>query len=562
MFGNFRAPANFYKLLYMNRPIFRVCLSLGFVVLYQSAFAQNGLFNTDNVWSVAGIGVVMLLVLGVILQVADNLLVIEGKQTGADRSGANFSIFPSWSEITRSKLPSYVPRERTKVLDAGYDIPLKGRPTDVVSNSPSVNTYSISPKDFTPMSPIPKVLVEVGDSVKAGQPVFFDKKRPDVQYVAPVSGEVIEIERGEKRSIANIKILADKTQVFEQLELPDLNNRRALVDFMIGNGVWPLFRQRPFNVVPDVDDLPRDIFVTTFDTAPQSPNLNLAVQGEEAHFQKGLDVLNALTPGKVYLGLSANKDHTPADVYQNARNVEQRYFKGAHPAGNVGVHIHHTAPIGSGNDKVWTISVHDVLLLGRLFTTGQYDTSRVISLSGHLFAEPRHIKTRRGANVGELVKGQLVGEGGIRLVTGDLLSGHQVAPEDFLSFYDDQLTCLAEGNYYEMFGWLLPTGVKPSYSPTLPVNLFPGVEFEPDTNTHGERRAFVYTGEYERVLPMDVLVQQLMKAIMINDFENMEGLGIYEVVEEDVALCEFVCTSKQPLQTILRRGMDLVRSQG
>ena len=546
----------------MNRPIFRVCLSLGFIALCQVAHAQSGLFDTNNVWSIAGIGIVMLLVLGVILQVADNLLVIEGKQTGADRSGANFSIFPSWNEIVRKKLPSYAPRERTKVFSDGFDIPLKGKPANVVDDSLTVSTYSISPKSFVPMSPIPKVLVEEGDSVKAGQPLFFDKKAPEIQYVAPVSGEIIEIQRGEKRSIANIKILADKEQVYQEMELPNLGDRRALVDFMLANGLWSIFRQRPFNVVPAATDRPRDIFVTTFDTAPLAPNLNLAVKGEEAHFQKGLDVLNALTTGTVHLGLGARGDEAPAPAYQNARNADVRYYSGAHPAGNVGVHIHHTAPIGSGNDKVWTLSVHDVLLLGRLFNTGKYDTTRVVALSGHLFDQPRHVKTMRGANIGDLVKRQLVGEGGIRLISGDVLSGHQVAEADFLGYYDDQVTAIAEGDYFEAFGWLLPTGVKPSTSPTLPINLFPGVEFEADTNTHGERRAFVYTGEYERVLPMDVLVQQLMKAIMINDFENMEGLGIYEVVEEDVALCEFVCVSKQPLQTILRRGMDLVRSQG
>ena len=549
----------------MNRPISRVCLSLGFLALCQLAHAQNGLFSSTNIWSTVGIGIVMLLVLGVILQVADNLLVIEGKQSGADRSGANFSIFPSFNEITRNKLPEYAPRERTKVLEGGLDIPLKGRPADAVSNSPTVNTFSISPKDFTPMSPIPKVLVEEGDSVKAGQPLFFDKKRPEIQYVAPVSGEIIAIERGEKRSIANIKILADKEQVYQEMDLPDLGNRNDLRQFLIANGLWSIFRQRPFNVVPAADDVPRDIFVSTFDTAPQAPNLNLAVKGEAAHFQKGLDVLRALTPGTVYLGLSANADHVPDDAYVNARGVEQRYFKGTHPAGNVGVQIHHIAPIGSGNDKVWTLTVHDVLLLGRLFTTGRYDTTRVVALSGHRFAEPRHIKTQRGANINDLTKGQLdfaESEKEIRLVSGDVLSGHQVDQDNFLRYFDDQVTAIDEGDYFELFGWLLPTGVKPSMSPTLPINLFPGVEFEADTNTHGERRAFVYTGEYERVLPMDVLVQQLMKAIMINDFENMEGLGIYELVEEDVAPCEYVCVSKQPLQTILRRGMDLVRSQG
>jgi Na+-transporting NADH:ubiquinone oxidoreductase subunit A len=247
-------------------------------------------------------------------------------------------------------------------------------------------------------------------------------------------------------------------------------------------------------------------------------------------------------------------------VFTEAKGVEHRWFSGKHPAGNVGVHIHHTEPILRG-DKVWTLGVQDVITLGRLFTEKRFNTERVVAVAGAELKAPKYVKTYLGAKVGDLVKDNLANDH-VRYISGDVLSGEKKNEEQFLNVYDDQLTVVEEGDYFEMFGWLLPIKARPSVSRTFPNFLFPNLTFKADTNTHGEKRAFVVTGQYEAYLPMDIYLQHLMKNIIINDLERIEGLGIYELVEEDVALCEFTCTSKQPLQQILREGLDMMREQG
>jgi len=274
-----------------------------------------------------------------------------------------------------------------------------------------------------------------------------------------------------------------------------------------------------------------------------------------------LDVLAKLTDGQVYLGMNASEEEAPSEVFTNATGVVRHWFMGKHPAGNVGVQIHHINPIVSG-DTVWTLGVQEVLTLGALFNEQKYRAKRVIAVAGAELKEPAYVKTYQGAKIADLVKGNLNRElEKVRLISGDVLSGEKKSDEQFLNFYDSKITAIEEGDYFEMFGWLIPIKARPSISRTFPNFLFPDLTFKGDTNTHGEERAFVVTGEYEKVLPMDVYVMQLMKSIMINDFEKMEGLGIYELVEEDVALCEFVCTSKQPLQALLRQGLDVMREQ-
>ncbi|MBK6903207.1 MAG: Na(+)-translocating NADH-quinone reductase subunit A [Saprospirales bacterium] len=444
-------------------------------------------------------------------------------------------------------------------LRKGYNILLDGEAAPKVEATKEVKTYALQPPNFPGMSPIPKLLVEEGQIVKAGDPLFFEKLHPDVQYVAPVSGEVIATRRGPKRAITEIVILADKQIQYRELEAFDYNNRSRedLVRFLLANGGWPHIRQRPFNVLASTDEVPANIFISTFDTAPLAPDLNHAVNGREKAFQTGLDVLGKLTSGKVYLGLNAAG--APAKAFTEAKNVELRWFKGKHPAGNVGVQIHHVEPI-SPQRRVWTLGVQDVITLGGMFSERRYNAERVVALTGSELTDPKYVRTYLGANLSELLGGNTKGEN-LRVISGDVLSGEKKDPAQFLNFYDDQITVAQEGNYYEMFGWLLPLKLRPSVSRTFPNFLLPGFRFRADTNTHGEKRAFVMTGQYEEVLPMDIFPQYLFKAILASDFEKMEGLGIYELVEEDVALCEFVCTSKQPLQEILRQGLDMMQEQ-
>ena len=548
----------------MKNGISKLAFLIFFLSFAFSLTAQtSGGGQSSNYFIISLIAVAVLILIAVILMVSDNLMRIEAKQLGIDGSGANYSLFPKISEIFRPKLPKYVNGNSIYFLKRGHNILLEGEADNKKDDSIEVSTFAVQPPNFIGMSPIPKVIVEVGDEVKAGDVLFFDKKRPDVKYASPVSGEVIAVNRGAKRSIAEVVILKDKEMKYRSVDSFDLenSNREALVEYLLENGVWPMIRQRPYDIVAEPDVVPNNIFISTFDTAPLAPDNNIVVEGKGEAFQKGLDVLNKLTEGKVYLGLNANGENGPSDVFAKAEGVEKNWFHGPHPSGNVGVQIHHTNPIGAG-DKVWTLGVQEVITLGALFTEGRFNASRVVAVVGQELDAPKYVNTFQGANVGDLVKGNGEFEN-TRFISGDVLSGHTKKTEGFLNFYDDQLTVVKEGDYYEMFGWLLPIKSRPSISRTFPTNfLFPSKTFTADTNTHGEKRAFVVTGQYESVLPMDIYPQHLMKSIIVNDFERMEGLGIYELTEEDVALCEFVCTSKQPLQKILREGLDIMREQG
>lgn len=545
----------------MKNGISRFSFLFLFTISTYPAFAQTS-GDGSSYLQMGMIAVVAILILGAVLQIADSLLRVEAKNLGLDRDNTNFSLFPSFSEIFKPKKPDFIEEtQRVVNLQKGFDINLAG---EAKKEMRLVNptTFAVSPADFIGMSPIPKVLVEVGHEVKAGDILFFDKKRPDVKYVAPVSGEIIAVNRGEKRAIAEVVILADKEQMsYRAYNVPDLNTttREDLVAFLLESGVWPMIRQRPYEVVADPLDIPKNIFVSTFDSAPLAPDLNYVVMGKEIAFQKGLDVLGKLTSGKVHLGLDA-RGTQPSVAFTQATGVEKTYYHGPHPSGNVGIQIHHTSPI-SASERVWVLGVQEVVTIGKLFAEGRFDAERVVAVTGAELKNPTYVNTFIGANIDTLVKDNMVNDH-VRIVSGDVLSGKEIDKTGHLGFYDDQITVLEEGDEYEMFGWLLPLAPRPTISNTYPNALFPSYKFTANTNTHGEKRAFVVTGQYEKVLPMDIYAQQLMKAILVNDYERMEGLGIYELSEEDVALCEFVCTSKQPVQQILRRGLDMMREQG
>jgi len=527
--------------------------------------AQSSGSESTNWFVYILLAVAVLLFFVIVIQVSDNMLAIEAKRSGATDDGSSMSIFPSTKELIPRQKPDYALDESVVRSSRGHDILLEGEAKKTVTAGEQVKTFGILPPNFIGISPIPKVVVEAGQNVKAGDTLFFDKKRPEIKYAAPVSGEVIEVNRGAKRSIAEVVILADKEQKYRDLPTIDLEkaSREELVEFLLESGVWPMLRQRPYNIVPDPSVAPRDIFISTFDSAPLAPDLGLIVEGRGEAFQKGLDVLNKLTDGKVYLGLDArDKENAPSDIFLNAEGVKKRFFSGKHPIGNVGVQIHNTRPLTDG-DVLWTPDIQAVISLGALFSEQRFNAERVIAIVGAEIKEPHYVRTYQGARLKELLDGQLEKkEEELRFISGDVLSGTKVSLDSFMNYYDDQLTVVEEGNYHELFGWLLPIAPRPSISGTFPNFLFPGLHFKADTNTHGERRAFVKTGDYERVLPMDIYPQQLMKSILVSDIERMEGLGLKELVEEDIALCEFVCVSKQPLQQILREGLDVIREEG
>lgn len=485
---------------------------------------------------------------------------IEAKNLGADTSENDYSLFPSFSSLFKPSAGDHVDPKRLVSLNQGHDIKLVGGADVEHTIANTAKHYAIKPTNFRGMAPIPKISAAAGDHVKAGDALMFDKSNPEVIYAAPVSGEVIEIKRGAKRAITEVIIKADSEVTFKENTVPNLESapREDLVKFLLETGGWAHLNQRPFDVVPSHEVTPKNIFVSTFATGPNAPDLNSIVKGSEAAFQKGLDALGKLTDGQVYLGLDGRKGHTSHPAFTGAKGVVANYFAGKHPAGNVGIQIHHTSPINTG-DVVWTLRVEDVIILGRLFMTGAYDTRTRIALTG---AEVNngYVDTFLGASVKELIGPNLKNDH-VRVISGDVLSGNPLSADGYLNQKTNQITVLAEGDKHELFGWLLPLKPRPSVSPTFPTYLMSNHKFEVDTNTHGEKRAFVVTGAYEKVLPMDIYPQHLMKAILANDFENMEGLGILELSEEDLALCEFICASKAPLQSILRDGLDTMRDQ-
>ncbi len=501
----------------------------------------------------------VVLILSSVLSVSDNLIQIEAKKQGIDTRKNNLSIFPNFSDIFGKPAPKFADKSKFHNLKAGHDIKLAGAASGPIVAG-TASRYAIKPTDYRGIAPIPKMEVAVGDVVKAGEAIFYDKGNPDIKYVAPVSGEIVELRRGAKRAITHLVILADKEQRYQENEIinVDSSSRQDIVNYLQATGAWTLINQRPFDTVADPAQTPANIFISTFNTAPLALDCAQMLDGRAADLQEAIDTLARLTSGKVYLGIDG-REGTPHAAITNATGAEKHYFRGKHPAGNVGVQMHHTAPI-QNNTVVWTLTLENALILGRLMNSGRYDTSKLVALVGGQFEEPKIVKTYGGASIAELTKGNMK-DGTTRLILGDVLSGKTVGEDDFLSAGVSQVTSIKEGDNYELFGWLLPVTPRPSISKTMPGFLMPGHEYEGNTNTHGEKRAFVVTGQYEKMLPMDILPQHLMKAIMAGDIERMEGLGINELSEEDIALAEFACTSKMPLQEILRDGLDMMREQ-
>ncbi len=465
--------------------------------------------------------------------------------------------------FSANKKPDFVANNKIIFLNRGFDINIKGKAAKAYFDDIEIKNYAVQPGNFRGVVPIPKVVVEVGDKVKAGDLLFYDKKKTELKFVAPVSGEVIAIRRGERRSIKQIVIAADKDINYRKFETPDLGtvDRDSLVEFLLESGLWPLIRQRPYDYVPDKDTVPKNIFISTFDTAPLAADMDFVVKGREKEFQTGLDVLKKLTPGKVYLGLNANKDKAPSDAFTKAEGVEKTYFKGPHPSGNVGVQIHHTAPI-KGEDKVWVLGVQEVITFGSMFLNNIYDAQRIIAITGDEVIDAKYLKTYMGADVSDTVK-VCIKNVKCRVISGNVLSGETKMFGEYLNAFDSQVSIIKEGDDYVPFGWLISKKKTPTFWKAFIDQWLGGnKEMDVDTNTNGQKRAFVATGIYEKVLPMDIYPVHLMKSILAGDIEQMEGLGINELAEEDVALCEFICPSKQEFQAILRDGHRMMIEQG
>jgi Na+-transporting NADH:ubiquinone oxidoreductase subunit A len=442
-------------------------------------------------------------------------------------------------------------------LKKGLTINLVGEAEKVYASVKPADKYVVKPTDFHGL--VPKLNVKVGDKVKAGSSLFFDKYNERVNYCSPVSGEITEIVRGEKRRILEVVIKADSEITYESFstETAESLSREQIINTMLKAGVWPFIRQKPYDVVANPTDMPEAIFISSFNSAPLSIDNDFALYGMDELFQKGLDYIVKLTSGETHLNIDGNTN--PSKVFANAKGVEVNKVSGPHPSGNVGVQLHHINPINKG-DLVWYLEPQDVIAIARLFTDGRYDVSRIVALGGSQVSKPRYYRTIAGTSISNLLADNL-NDGDNRIISGDILTGRHINADGTLGFYHTTITVIEEGKQQEFLGWILPGMDKFSVSGTFLSWLMPSKRYNLSANMHGEERAYVMTGEYEKVLPMDIYPTQLIKAIMIEDIEQMENLGIYEVAPEDLALCEFVCTSKIEVQSIIRHGLDLVRKE-
>jgi Na+-transporting NADH:ubiquinone oxidoreductase subunit A len=445
-------------------------------------------------------------------------------------------------------------------LKKGYDIRLAGKAEPKVTETVQPETFVIKPTDFHGIY-MPKPVVKEGDNVKAGSVLFHDKRNEKIVFTAPVSGEVVEVKRGEKRKLLEVKILADKTieyEVFNKYSVSDLAHltREKAIEQLLQSGVWVNIVQRPFGIVADPSEKPKSIFISAFDSAPLAPDYNVLFKGQEQYFQAGIDVLKKLTAGPVHVNVHAEREIS--SVFSQAKGVELNKFSGPHPSGCVGVQIHHIDPIKKG-DVVWTIQPQGVIQIGKLFLNGIYDASKIVALAGSEVKAPQYYKTYTGAAVNKFISGNLK-QDHVRVISGNVLTGTNIGKSGHLGFFDHLITVIPEGDYYEFLGWIKPTFNKLSIHRAFGLLSFlnPRKEFVVDSNTHGEPRAFVQTGIFEKVTPMDILPTYLLKAIIAEDFDEMEALGIYEVIEEDLALCEFVDVSKHNVQELVREGIDLI----
>ncbi len=437
-------------------------------------------------------------------------------------------------------------------IKRGLDLPLVGEAEKVVSGYTAM-TYAVKPTDFAGL--IPRLLVKEGDNVKAGSPLFIDKSDERVVFTSPVSGRIVEIVRGEKRKLLEVRIEKSEPEAYEPFRAgdPSKMSPEEIKEELLKSGLWPLIRQRPYAIVARPEGKPKAIHISAFDTSPLAPDYDLILQGREAEFQAGLDALRKLAP-KVHLNVRAGEGISK--VLLNAKGVQINFFEGPHPAGNPGIQIHHLDPINKG-EVAWYLRATDVLFIGRLFLEGKYSPEKVVALTGGGVKKPQYLRMLAGASVENMAK-QFLKADDYRIISGNVLTGSHIGHHGYLGFYDWQITVIKEGKYHEFFGWALPGADKLTASRTFLSRLFPGKKFDPDTNMHGGERAFVLTGQYEKVLPMDIYPVYLLKAILAQNIDKMEQLGIYEVAEEDFALCEFVCASKIEVQQIIRKGLDLM----
>lgn len=444
---------------------------------------------------------------------------------------------------------------KTIKLKKGLDIKIAGKASDKIVSLKAPSEVGISPVDFHGITP--KVAVKVGDTVKIGTPIFFDKRHPEVKIVSPISGTITDVIRGERRRLLKIIIQNDELQTSETFEPINLNaDRQTILSAVLSAGFGSMIKQRPYDVVMNPEITPKAIFVSAFDTAPLANDYSISLKGKEKAIQNGLNVLQTLTSGKVYYSINSST----SEALKNMKNVEINQFDGAHPCGNVGVQINHLSPINK-DENVWSMNLQDLALLGQFAETGKIELTKTIALVGPEVSNPHYISTCIGTPIKNIITNELSDKRTLRLINGNVLSGKQTSQDSYLSIQANELSVIAEGNDVdEIFGWMMPRLNKFSMSNSIP-GRFLRKTFDFDARILGGKRAFIMSGEYEKVFPMDILPEQLIKAMIAKNIDRMEQLGAYEVAPEDFALCEYVCTSKIEVQSIVREALDYMRKE-
>ena len=436
----------------------------------------------------------------------------------------------------------------------GASINLKGKAEKILSDAAPSKTYALKPDNF--FSIVPRMMVKEGESVAKGAPVFHSKEDPRIIFVSPVSGLVKEIVRGAKRKI--LKIVIDKKNnesVAHKIPSTKSMDRKKVTEILLNSGAWSFIRQRPYGVLADPDITPKSIYVSTYASAPLDVDFDFLLKNNKEDFQNGIDVLNHLVDDQVKLAI----DNSFSGFFEKIKGVEFLSVNGPHPAGNVSVHIHKHNPINMG-EKVWEVRPEDVANIGMLFSSGEFNAKRTVAVAGESVLQPQYLKTTIGAELSSLtdVSGY-VDTVQNRFINGDVLSGTAESSDGHLDYFNNLLSIIPEGDQYRMFGWLpFIDNAIPSLSKTSLSWLFNKKGYSVNTNMNGEERAFVVTGEMEKVFPMNIFPMQLLKACMAGDIEKMEALGIYEVIPEDFGLIDYANTSKIEAQEIIKEGIELM----
>jgi len=441
-------------------------------------------------------------------------------------------------------------------IKKGLDIKLLGVAEKNTTKSSQSSVYGVKPEDFHGITP--KLAAKEGAEVKAGDTLFYSKSDERILFPSPVSGKVTEVIRGARRKVLAVKIAADATQVYKDFGAKDADAMSAeeVKNHLFASGCWPFVKQRPYDVVANPNQAPKAIFISAYASAPLAADLEYTLAGKEVELQAAITAVSKLTEGLVHVSVGANTTSPLA----NLKGIELHKVSGPHPSGNVGTQIAKLDPINKG-EVVWVITPQDLVVIGELLLTGKLNVIRTIALTGSQFSKPQYVTAISGALIADVTANNL-NDDNTRIISGNVLSGKEVKAEEFLGYYDNQITAIPEGDDYEFFGWNKPIFNKISTSRALTFSwLTPKKKYDLNTNTNGEHRAFVVTGSYEEVFPLDIYPMQLLKAFMYKDLDEMEALGGYEVAPEDFALTEFVCVSKQPHQKIIREGLDLMREE-